>query len=626
MAAVADASSDDGGACCAAGGAKSSASAAVCCAVALVTSDPATPLGVVAAVGDARIGTAGMPAAVAACGGAGTATAAAGGLGGGSACCLAGLSLAGFDAVVDAAGGRTALEGKTTLWLKESLVLPATRDSRVAYTALLPAATHGRATHFVSHAYDYTFLKAVDALRAWEARQPAGGGPFFYYFDLLVVNQHAQAEKVAFETLRDEFGGGVRGTGHTLLFLEWGTDARMAPVALTRAWCVFEVFVTLASGARFEIVFAPADSLRFEAALKGNFAELAHRSCVINAETCAAREEADRDNIHQAIRHGPGFLRVNQVLVEALQRWMVETGRRALDSITDPSKRATSSLYSGLARLLREQGKLEDAEPLCVEALAGCRRVLGDSHPSTLAAISNLASLLSARGKHSSAESLYVEALTGRRLVLGDNHVSTLASINNLATLLADQGRLEDAEPLFVEALASRRRELGDTHPHTLTSINSLATLRQAQGKFSDAEALFMEALASRRRVLGDSHVDTLRSTSQLGSLLKAQGKLAAAEAPYAEALAGRRRVLGDSHPSTLTSVNNLAALRHSQGKLAEAEALFMEALAGRRRVLGASHADTINTTSQLAAVLTAQGKLAEAEAMVLGAAEGRSE
>lgn len=139
---------------------------------------------------------------------------------------LIGVSLAGFATVVAAAGGRDALAGKTTAWLKYEHVIPATREDARVYVDLLLARPDGGelvgdATHFFSHAYDYAFLDAVDAAEAWARRNPRdGGGAHFFYFDLLVVNQHATAI-VPFETLRDEFGGGVRGIGRTLFMLDY---------------------------------------------------------------------------------------------------------------------------------------------------------------------------------------------------------------------------------------------------------------------------------------------------------------------------------------------------------------------------------------------------------------------
>ena len=53
--------------------------------------------------------------------------------------------------------------------------------------------------------------------------------------------------------------------------------------------------------------------------------------------------------------------------------------------------------------------------------------------------------------------------------VLGDTHPDTLAARHHLATAYRDAGRLDEAIPLFERTLADRERVLGDTHPDTLT-------------------------------------------------------------------------------------------------------------------------------------------------------------
>ena len=110
------------------------------------------------------------------------------------------------------------------------------------------------------------------------------------------------------------------------------------------------------------------------------------------------------------------------------------------------------------------------------------RRTLGDSHHSTLSSINNLAGLLQAQGKLGEAEPLCREALDGCRRTLGDSHPDTLTSIHNLASLLHSQGKLSEAEALFHEALGKFRRVLGDAHPHTKKCLAFLLHLRVRAG------------------------------------------------------------------------------------------------------------------------------------------------
>jgi len=198
-----------------------------------------------------------------------------------------------------------------------------------------------------------------------------------------------------------------------------------------------------------------------------------------------------------------------------------------------------SSIHS-LALLLRDQGKLDEAEPLMREALDGRRNQLGNSHRDTLISVNNLAVLLRAQGKLAEAEPLMREALGGMRRQLGNSHPDTLISINNLAVLIRDQGRLAEAEPLMREVLAELRNQLGNSRPNTLASINNLAVLLRDQGKLDEAEPLMRESLDGNRHQLGNSHRDTLISIDNLARLHQAQGRLTEAEPLMREALHGR--------------------------------------------------------------------------------------
>jgi hypothetical protein len=484
-----------------------------------------------------------------------------------------GISLAGFRALIDAHGGRAELEGKSTAWVKLNVVIPATASAKSPFTTLMDGAHVAPATAFVSHAYDDEFLGVVDSIASLEARE---GTSAFYYFDLLVVNQHQvclslpphdhvcreQSTIVPFEQLKREFGQSVRAIGRTLLYLRWAD-----PIPLGRAWCVFEMGTTLEVGAGLKVIMPPADVASFKHALVDDFDSLTNKTCRVDVEKATAREANDLVNIKRAIVEGVGFLKTNQLVIGAMQGWMEEEARSALGDIP-VEERASSSLINNLAILLKNQGKLAEAEPLYREALAGRRRTLGGDHHNTLTSMHNLASLLIMQGKLGEAEPLCREALAGRRRTLGDQHPSTLGFINTLANLLNAQGKQGEAEPLYREALAGRRRALGDEHPDTLGSINNLAEHLRNQGKLDEAEPLSREALAGRKSTLGDEHPDTLGSINNLANLLCAQGKHGEAEPLYLEALAGKRRTLGDEHPSTLTSTRNLASLLFTQGKL----------------------------------------------------------
>jgi TIR domain/Tetratricopeptide repeat/NB-ARC domain len=172
------------------------------------------------------------------------------------------------------------------------------------------------------------------------------------------------------------------------------------------------------------------------------------------------------------------------------------------------------------------------------------------------------------RGHYPQAVTLLEQALAGCRRVLGDDHPDTLATMNYLAETRHDLGDLDGVRELHEQALAGRRRALGDDHPATLESMNNLAETRHDLGELDGARGLHEQALAGCRRVLGDDHPNTLISMNNLAMTRYALGDLDGAHELLEQAVAGYRRVLGDDHPATLTSVNNLAAIKQESRKL----------------------------------------------------------
>ena len=340
------------------------------------------------------------------------------------------------------------------------IVKPATEHVRTSYVELLKSTEPAEvksATAFVSHAWKYIFVNVVDALSRLSEDA-------FVWFDVFTVNQHASSQ-VPPDWWFTTFKEAVASIKHTVLILMPWDD----PIPLTRAWCIWEILSTIAGLAKLEICLPAVEQEAFAKFLVDEGAgQVAVKMVKIDVQRAEAFKKEDRDAILDAVkkfRGGPS--EVNKLIKDEMRSWVVESAKRALDTL-DSEKRATSKLLMSVADLLKQQGKYADAEPLYREALDGRRRELGDAHSDTLDSINGLAVLLKDQRKYDDAEPLYREALDGRRRELGDAHPKTLTSINNLAVLLKDRRKYADAEPLYHKAIAGRRRELGDAHPDTL--------------------------------------------------------------------------------------------------------------------------------------------------------------
>ena len=78
---------------------------------------------------------------------------------------------------------------------------------------------------------------------------------------------------------------------------------------------------------------------------------------------------------------------------------------------------------------------------------------MGDKHQDTLTFIDNMASLLRDQGKLAEAEPLFREAYKGRRSLFGQRHPDTVSSAHSLGALLKAFGKHAEAAPLLAMRL-----------------------------------------------------------------------------------------------------------------------------------------------------------------------------
>ena len=113
-----------------------------------------------------------------------------------------------------------------------------------------------------------------------------------------------------------------------------------------------------------------------------DFDTIATAMSQVDVETADASVPADKVAIKQLIQEEMGFGEVNKQVIGELRDWLAAAGRAALEELP-ADERGTSCLINNLAMLLRDQGRLKEAEPLYTEALQARREVLGDRHPDT---------------------------------------------------------------------------------------------------------------------------------------------------------------------------------------------------------------------------------------------------
>jgi tetratricopeptide (TPR) repeat protein len=150
--------------------------------------------------------------------------------------------------------------------------------------------------------------------------------------------------------------------------------------------------------------------------------------------------------------------------------------RRRADSLGPDHKDSKISLeiMAKLSELLREQGKIKEAQDLAKEATEGLEKLLGSLSPSTLSAKRAWALVLLAKRRVELARSSLEGVLQQRRDVLGPGHIDTLKSTLDLATLYSSQLRYREAFPLLRSAADNLKKSFGPEHRLTVEAMKDL--------------------------------------------------------------------------------------------------------------------------------------------------------
>jgi CHAT domain-containing protein len=275
--------------------------------------------------------------------------------------------------------------------------------------------------------------------------------------------------------------------------------------------------------------------------------------------------------------------------------WRVTVARVALSDVDlyekmTPADRAAAARAAALNREaydLHTKKKYAAARPMCEEALAIRKRVLGENHPEYAVSLYNLARLYWDIREFEKAELLFKQALETQGKVYGDDHPAYADILDRLAELYRDTGESEKAEPLFKRAQVIRKEAVGEHHPDYAGSLHNLAILYTTNGEYRKAEPLFKQGLEICRTAYGENHPDFAVRLYNLARLYEEIGEFGKAEPLLRQALEIRRKTLGDDDPGCAQVLNDLGALYQNVGEIEKAEPLLKQALEIYRKAFG---------------------------------------
>ena len=260
-----------------------------------------------------------------------------------------------------------------------------------------------------------------------------------------------------------------------------------------------------------------------------------------------------------------------------------------------PSHPDTLNTKQNLAVLLRNTGRLAEAQGLYRQAIDGLLERFGPDSPRPYRRMMNLARLVELTDPPA-AEEVYQRALDGLERALGDAHPDVLLCRNHYGLYLLKRGRLEQAGPLLESTLAAFEERFGVHHAVTAIARYKVARLRAAQSRPVEAEALFTQAIEDLQAAKGPTHPDTLGVRHQLARFLLDGGRAGQA--------AGLWRDIVAVADSTTPPRRELPVYRSwlgralmETGESAEAEAELLAARAALVEQRGAGDKATIAAT-----------------------------
>ena len=165
-----------------------------------------------------------------------------------------------------------------------------------------------------------------------------------------------------------------------------------------------------------------------------------------------------------------------------------------------------ASIYHNLAGLEHTAGNFAAGEPFGWKSVRIRRRAVGTEHFDYASDIGGLAAIVADLGRCDEAEALYREALAIFERLLGDDHYEIAVLLHNLAAVEVTRERLDSAWDLYQRSAAMKERWLGPDHPDLALTLHNLAVLAYDMKRLDDARTLCHRALAIFQQHLVETH------------------------------------------------------------------------------------------------------------------------
>jgi tetratricopeptide (TPR) repeat protein len=347
--------------------------------------------------------------------------------------------------------------------------------------------------YFISHAWKYQFVEVVESLEHYfEKHFPDKSNTEIYIWFDLFLNDQWNAPSLTFDWWSTTFFKAVGNIGHTLLILlPWEN-----PIPLTRAWCLWEIHCTRATGSQLSIVLSSEQEKSFHETLRNNYLDIMKHLCKINVEKSEAFKIEDKENIFAAIRStNGGFAAINRDISALIREWFRVTVKSLIDENNEITE---TTCQEDIIRILddkRRYGNLLDDQGKVIEAIEWMQQVydeqvrhIGEHHASTLKTLQTMSNIKCNLGLYDEAIILCERVIAGHLVTLSPTHPTLLQLYSNKAAMLKNRGEKDEALKILNETyeLAIKDDTMGLHCSETMSLVFNIAMILSSNGQYDE--------------------------------------------------------------------------------------------------------------------------------------------
>lgn len=454
----------------------------------------------------------------------------------------------------------------------------------------------GAAQFMLSYTWGYAVGDIVDTLEDFCLSRDLAPRSTYIWMCCLCINQHRvkeaqiKGEVVPFSTFEKAFGERVGELGQVIAMMSpWNK-----PEYITRIWCDFEIFTAIhVVNAPVTVVMPPREAANLRSALLyGDLEEVWNLLASLNVAEAQASVEQDRENILKLIQDGPGFFKLNTVVAEHLQSWIIESSEGYLlrylvsDQIDYP---LAVHMCQEVGHLLVNMGHLERADRVLNAGREICEAHDLANTARGAALLVEIGSLMGKRGDLDEAIATYKQA---QRIyeVIGMTESPEAAMLwRRLGRILGERGDLQGKLQLYLEARRILEAEGQLETPDGAELLSNIGAAKRQMNDRKGALEAYEEALAVRTKT---NTLKTPGAATLLSNMGYAMRKPWEALAVFEQARQIREQTCTLETPAGATLLVNMAGIKGKMKDLEGKLALYREAVRIREKT------GTLDTTA----------------------------